>query len=517
MNRKILIMDTTLRDGEKIPGAKLSINEKLKMAYQLQRLNVDIIDAGFPGLSENDYKAVQIISQKIGKDTIISATSKPVRHDIDEVYNCLRTTTNPILHIILGSYDVYAGKNKEQIFLQNIEAIKYGKSIFSQVQYTIDDASRLEFNHLWGIVEAAAKAGATIINLPDSVGFAVPEEYGDMINKINNRLKNLNSNIMLSVHCHNDTGLATANSLAAVKNGADKVECTINGIGERAGNAALEEIVMGIKLHKEYYNAYTNIITSEIKTSSKLVTYLTGIDTQVNKAITGDNAFTKSSVLLPDGLIKVREDYAIINPKDVGVEKVEPVLSATSGRNSLKSELAKIGFVKFTKKEFENIYKNFLTLANKKKEIYVYDLFYLIDKNIEDDNEQSDEFFEFKSKRYELIDIEVVSNILFSRASVKMKKKDNVFMGEGTGNGPIDAVYTAIRDVIKLNIELKEYKIKSISKGKEALGKVSILVSYNKKSYTAKAVDTDVIKASAYALINAFNSIIIDEDVINSI
>lgn len=510
--KKILIMDTTLRDGEKIPGIKLNINEHLKIAYQLQKMKVDIIETNFPSLSHSDLENTKMIAQKVGDKTKISVPSLAIRHDIDEVYSCVKNSCDPIIHIVLGSYDLYDGKNKEQIFMQNIDAIKYAKSILPKVQYSFTDASRQDFDNLWKKIELAVEAGANIINIPDTVSFMVPDEYGEIINKINYRLKNLDKDIILSVHCHNDLGLATANSLVAIKNGADKIECTINGIGERAGNTALEEVVMALKIHKKYYNAYTNLITKEISNTSKLVNYLMGIDIQVNKPITGSNAFSHYSNLRMKEITNSENTYEIMHPEDVGIENSELVLTSRSGEAALKKGLAKIGFDKFTNKEFKNLFKQFLELANKKKEIYSYDLLYLIERNLEENSEQDDEFLEFKNKLYKLIDIEVVSNILFSRATVKIRKKDSVFKGEGMGNGPVDAVYTAIRDVIKLNIELGEYKIKSVSKGKEALGKVAIQVSYNNKDYTAKAVDTDVVRASAYAFVNAINSVIIDEE-----
>ncbi|MCD2345933.1 MULTISPECIES: 2-isopropylmalate synthase [Clostridium] len=510
--KKILIMDTTLRDGEKIPGAKLNINEQLKIAYQLQKMKVDIIETSFPSLSHNDLEITKAIAQKVGTKTTISVPSRAIRRDIDEVYNCIKNSYDPIIHIVLGSSDLYDGKNKEQIFMQNIDAIKYAKSILPKVQYSFTDASRQDFESLWGKIKLVVEAGANIINIPDTVSVMVPDEYGEMINKINYRLKNLDKDIILSVHCHNDLGLATANSLIAIKNGADKIECTINGIGERAGNTALEEVAMAIKLHKKYYNAYTNIATNEISNTSKLVSYLMGIDIQVNKPITGSNAFAHYSNLRMTEITNSENTYEIIHPEDIGIENSELVLTSRSGESAFKKGLAKIGFDKFSNKEFKNLFKNFLELANKKKEIYSYDLLYLIEKNLEENSEQGNEFLKFKNKLYELIDIEVVSNILFSRATVKIRKKDSVYKGEGVGNGPVDAVYTAIRDVIKINIELREYKIKSVSKGKEALGKVAIQVNYNGKEYTAKAVDTDVVRASAYAFVNAINSVIIGKE-----
>ena len=299
MDRKILIFDTTLRDGEQVPGAKLNLDEKIRIAHQLKKLNVDIIEAGFPISSQGDFESVKRIAQEIKDGPMITALARAVKKDIDAVYESVKYADRPLIHMVLGVSDSHVNqkmrKSKDEILQIGVDAVKYAKTLLPEVQYSTEDASRADFEYLWKTIEAVVKAGATMINVPDTVGYAVPELFGELIAKLNYRLKNLNDKVILSVHCHNDTGLATANSLAAVRNGADKVECTINGIGERAGNAAMEEIVMGIKLHPEYYKASTNIVTTEIKATSKMVSDLMGLDIQVNKAITGGNAFAHSS------------------------------------------------------------------------------------------------------------------------------------------------------------------------------------------------------------------------------
>jgi 2-isopropylmalate synthase len=313
------------------------------------------------------------------------------------------------------------------------------------------------------------------------------------------------------VHCHNDTGLATANTLAAIKNGADKVECTINGIGERAGNAALEEVVMALKLRQSYYNASTNILTKEIKKTSNLVSSLMGLDVQVNKAITGDNAFAHSSGIHQDGLLKSRDAYEVIHPEDVGVDNMEMVLTARSGRHAVKDALLKIGFQEFLPEDFEKVFAKFLELADIKKEVYNHDLFHIVESSLnilEDKNEDS---VKVKGMLFQLVDLQVISNNAFPSASIKIMKGTEVYTASAVGDGVIDALYTAIRNVIGIDIDLIEYKIASVSKGKEALGRVSIQVSHNGKSYRSKAVDTDVLKASAIAFINAANTIVLDD------
>ncbi|MDP4146844.1 MAG: 2-isopropylmalate synthase [Bacillota bacterium] len=512
MERKVIVFDTSLRDGEQVPGAKLNINEKLEIAYQLKNLNVDIIEAGFPASSAGDFKAVETIAKKIGDKVSIAALARAVKGDIDAVYNSIKYAERPLMHIVLGASDIHVGqklkKSREEILAQGVEAVKYAKTLLPQVQYSTEDASRADFEYLWSTIEAVVKAGATMINVPDTVGYAVPEEFGEMIKKLNYRLKNLNSSVILSVHCHNDTGLATANTLAAIKNGADKVECTINGIGERAGNASLEEVVMGLKLRKDYYDAYTSIVTPEIKKTSQLVSYLMGLEVQVNKAIVGENAFSHSSGIHQDGILKSRDAYEVIHPEDVGVDSMELVLTARSGRHALKNALEKVGFGKFSEEEFEKINTSFLELADLKKEVYDYDLYYIVEKSV--GNEKFNDILETKNMLYELVDLQVVSNSIFPSASVKLKRGNEVFKSSSVGNGAVDALYAAIKDIVNMDIQLDEYKITSVSKGKEALGKVRIQVSYNGKEYTARAVDTDVIKASALAFISSVNNIIID-------
>ncbi|HHY64015.1 MAG TPA: 2-isopropylmalate synthase [Clostridiaceae bacterium] len=511
MMRRIIVLDTTLRDGEQVPGAKLNLYEKLEIARQLKNLNVDIIEAGFPASSAGDFKAVAEIAKKLGDKVMITALARAVKSDIDAVYNSVKYAREPLIHIVLGTSDVHVEKKlrktREQILAQGVEAVRYAKSLCPNVQYSTEDASRSDFDYLWETIEAVVKAGATMINIPDTVGYAVPEEFGDLIRRINERLKNLNPDVILSVHCHNDTGLATANTLAAIKNGADKVECTINGIGERAGNAALEEVVMGLVVRKEYYQATTGIKTTEIKKTSNLVSALMGLDVQVNKAITGDNAFAHSSGIHQDGLLKSRDAYEIIHPEDVGVENMEIILTARSGRHAVKNALAQVGFNDFTNEEFEQVFAKFLELADAKKEVYNHDLYHIVQSTIRRDNSDDQGIKDL----YELVDMQVIANNNFPSASVKIKKGNDMLMSSSVGNGAVDALYSAIRDATGIELSLLEYKLNSISRGKEALGRVSIKVSHNGKNYTSKAVDTDILKASALAFVNAVNMAVVEE------
>ncbi|MBE2978742.1 2-isopropylmalate synthase [Priestia megaterium] len=516
MTRKIWMFDTTLRDGEQVPGAKLNLYEKLEVAKQLKKLKVDIIEAGFPSSSAGDFNAVKEIAMKIGNtdDTIITALARAVKADIDAVYNSVKYAKKPLIHIVLGASDIHVekkfGKSKSQILDLGVDAVKYAKTFLPDLQYSTEDASRSDFEYLWTTIEAVVKAGATIINVPDTVGYAEPEEFGELIFKINDRLKNLNDKVLLSVHCHNDLGMATANTLAAIKNGADKVECTINGIGERAGNAALEEVVMAINTRSSIYNAHTNINTKEIMNTSRLVSSLMGLEVQVNKAITGDNAFAHSSGIHQDGLLKARDAYEIISPIEVGLDDMELVLTARSGRHAVKNALESLGFNEMTNIQFEGIFEAFLELADAKKEVYNHDLYVIVENYFEKNDIHNQDMTHYSDHFYELMDLQVISNTNFPSASVKIKKGDQILKSSAVGSGPIDALYSAITEISDLDVKLIEYNISSVSRGKEALGKVKIQVEYKGEKYIAKATDTDIMKASAFAYINAVNSVVVD-------
>ena len=516
MTRKILVFDTTLRDGEQVPGAKLNIYEKLEIANQLKALNVDIIEAGFPSSSIGDFNAVKEIAVKVGDGPMITALARAVKSDIDAVYESVRYAQRPLIHIVLGTSEVHVEKkfkkSKNEVLQIGVDAVKYAKSLLPDVQYSTEDASRTDFEYLWKTIEAVVKAGATMINIPDTVGYAVPEEFGELIKKINYRLKNLNDKVILSVHCHNDTGFATANTLIAVKNGVDKVECTINGLGERAGNAALEEVIMGMKLRSDYYGAYTDVVTKEIYKASRLVSSLTGLDVQVNKAITGDNAFAHSSGIHQDGLLKSRDVYEIICPEDVGVENMEIILTARSGRHAFKNAAEKIGYIFEDDENFEQLFLKFIDLADVKKEVYNHDIYYLIEKyNAEKAATEKPINQSLDCELYELVSFQVVSNDILPTATVKIKRGDALLKDSSVGDGPIDALYSAIKNVVNMDIDLKEYRISSMSRGKEALGRVNIKIANKEgKIYSARAIDTDVIKASALAFINGINAILLE-------
>ncbi|WP_342576614.1 2-isopropylmalate synthase [Paenibacillus sp. FSL M8-0142] len=506
MTRSIIVLDTTLRDGEQVPGAKMNVHQKIEFAQQLKRLNVDIIEAGFPASSAGDFESVREIARTVGDSVSITALARAVKSDIDAVYESIKLAQSPLIHIVLGTSNIHVEKkfnrSKDAVLQMGVDAVKYAKTLLPQVQYSTEDASRSDFEYLWTTIEAVVKAGATMINIPDTVGYAVPEEFGELIRKINERLKNLNDQVILSVHCHNDLGLATANTLAAVKNGAEKVECTINGLGERAGNTSLEEVVMGLKVRENYFNASTNIRTKELIKTSRLLTYLTGLDVQVNKAITGENAFAHSSGIHQDGLLKDKQVYEIMSPEEVGADSMELILTARSGRHAFRNAVEKLGFDAGEGEEFEALFAKFLQLADAKKEVYDHDVFYLVThhRTYEDAG----------SHLYELDSFQVVTNALHPTATVKLKKGGETVQDSTVGDGPIDALYSAIKTIVGLDVELKDYKINSLSRGKEAIGRVNIRIEYQGKSYSGRAMDTDIIKASALAFLNGINAVLLD-------
>jgi len=507
MNRKIIVLDTTLRDGEQVPGAKLNVKQKIEFAHQLQKLNVDMIEAGFPSSSKGDFQAVQEIARQVGNSVSITALARAVKSDIDAVYESIKLAQQPFIHIVLGTSNIHVEKkfnrSRDAVLQMGVEAVQYAKTLLPHVQYSTEDASRSEFEYLWTTIEAVVKAGATIINVPDTVGYAVPEQFGELIFKINDRLKNLNDKVILSVHCHNDLGMATANTLSAIKNGADKVECTINGLGERAGNTALEEVVMALKVRENYYHCYTDVHTTELSHTSKMLTHLTGLDVQVNKAIVGDNAFAHSSGIHQDGLLKDKNVYEIMSPEEVGVDSMELILTARSGRHAFKNAVQRIGFT-LSEKDAEMRFQQFLTLADEKKEVYDHDLFELVSKHFSAADQANHRLFE-------LVSFEVTTNETNPSATVELKYGDQVLKGNAGGNGPIDSLYSVMKDITKLDVTLKDYKINSISRGKEAIGRVNIQISYANNTYSGRAMDTDIIKASAMAFLNALNAVMLEE------
>lgn len=500
--RKIYVFDTTLRDGEQVPGAKLNLEEKLCIAKQLDKLQVDFMEVGFPSSSVGDFESVKAIS-KVVKNSTVVGLGRAVESDIDAIYGSIKYAANPMIHIVLGSSDVHMSKkfkkSSDEILAMGVNAVKYAKKYMSQVQYSLEDASRSEFEYIWKTIEAVVKAGATCVNVPDTVGFAVPEKFGDLIYKIHDRLMNVNPEVLLSVHCHNDTGLATANTLAAVKNGANKVECTINGIGERAGNTSLEEVVMGIRLHPDYYNGFTDINTTMIYDTSRLVSRTMGLDVQVNKAFVGENAFAHSSGIHQDGLLKSKDVYEIVTPEEIGAPPMDIVLTARSGKHAFSYVANKLGFM-ISEEKSEEVHRKFLELADEKKEVYDNDIIDLL--------AGQDDIIDSKEKNlWRLKDFQMNVNTVLPSASVIMKYGNKEISCAACGKGAIDALYSVIIKAVEKEIHLIDYRIQSLGKDKESLGKVVVQIEFENKFYYGKAIEKDVMKASALALINSINKI----------
>ena len=496
MEERISIFDTTLRDGEQSPGCSLNLEEKVRMARQLELLRVDVIEAGFPIASVGDFDAVQLIARTIGHCTV-AALSRTVKRDIDRAWEAIQYAKKPRIHTFIATSDIHLAhklkKTRRQALDDAVWAIRYAKSLCEEVEFSCEDASRSNIDYLCEIVAAAIAVGATIINLPDTVGYAIPEEYGAMFRTVRERVPG-GQDIVFSSHCHNDFGLAVANSLAAVRNGVRQIECTINGIGERAGNAALEEIVMAIRTRKETLGLDTNVNTEEIYKSSKLLTTLTGMMVQRNKAIVGANAFSHEAGIHQDGMLKSRITYEIMTPQSVGIKHSTLVLGKHSGRHALKQRYAELGYV-LSDQELERAYQTFCTIADQKKDVFDEDLVAIV----EDRESSADDF-------YHLENIQVFSGTnLRPTATVELRGRDERFVDSATGDGPVDAAYKAIERITGKIGKLTEYSIKSVTFGHDAIGEVFVRVDFDGVMFNGRGMSTDVITGSAKAYLEALN------------
>ena len=498
---RIIIFDTTLRDGEQSPGASLTSNEKIKIAEQLEKLGVDVIEAGFPIASEDDAKAVKKIAEKIKKCTVC-ALARCKDEDINIALKSLEKANKPRLHLFLATSDIHRKyklkKAKSEIIRIAREKVRYAKKFIDDIEFSPEDASRTEIDFLIDISKAVIEEGAKTVNIPDTVGYAIPFEFGELIKTLK---ENLPDDIIISIHCHNDLGLAVANSLAAIINGARQVECTINGIGERAGNASLEEIVMNLKIKEKFFKVKTGIKTKQIYKTSRLVSSLTGIPVQPNKAIVGENAFKHEAGIHQDGVLKFRKTYEIINPEMIGVPGTQLVLGKHSGRHALKARLKELGF-DIEGEELEKIFERFKKLADKKKEITDIDLIVITEE----------ELMPLKPF-YKLVYFHIVSgSSTIPSATVRIEKGNKIFEDASRGDGPVDALYKAIDRITGLKPVLKEYKINAITGGKDAQGEVAVTLEIGGIRTSGKGVSTDVIEASGKAYINAINYYLTKKD-----
>jgi 2-isopropylmalate synthase len=499
VDEKIIIFDTTLRDGEQAPGASLNPKEKLEIAHALSDLGVDVIEAGFPISSKGELASVKQIAKTI-KGPVICGLARAIKADIDAAAEVVKYSKRPRIHVFLATSKIHMQyklkKAEDEILRLAIEFVKYAKWYCSDIEFSPEDATRTEREFLFRVVEAVIDAGATTVNIPDTVGYTEPEEYGTLIRAIKENVPNIDKTI-ISVHCHNDLGLAVANSLAAIKNGARQVECTVNGIGERAGNASMEEIVMTLRTRKDIFAGLdSQIKANNIYKVSRLVSKLTGFVVAPNKAIVGGNAFRHESGIHQDGILKERSTYEIIRPEDVGFTGTGIVLGKHSGRHALAKRYKELGF-KLNAKELDKINARFKALADKKKNIFDDDLISIV----EDEIRMIKPIWKLQS-----FSINSGTNVI-PTASVTLKYKNKIKTAESSGDGPVDACFKAIDKITGLKAELRDYRIEAVTKGKDALGEVALQLKAKARMASARGSSTDIIEASVRAYINALNKI----------
>lgn len=497
---KITIFDTTLRDGEQCPGASMNLREKLEVARQLARLNVDVIEAGFPIASPGDFEAVATVAKEV-KGPVICGLARSLKKDIDRAAEALKKAKRRRIHVFLATSKIHMKyklkKAEDEILKQAVEAVKYARKFTNDVEFSPEDASRTEPKFLAQVVEAVIRAGAKTVNIPDTVGYAIPDEFGKLIRYLRENAP-ATDKAVISVHCHNDLGLAVANSLSAVRNGARQVECTVNGIGERAGNASMEEVVMTIKTRKDQFKGLsTGVNTKEIMKASRMVSVITGMVVQPNKAIVGENAFAHESGIHQDGVLKERQTYEIMNPSDVGLTESKLVMGKHSGRHAFKNRLEKLG-IKLSDQEMDQAFDRFKQLADKKKTVYDEDLTAIVEDEISDVPE---------IYKLEYITVNSGSHTI-PTATVKLKKEGKILHDAACGDGPVDAAFKTIDRIIKVKAELQDYNIHAVTGGKDALGEVTIRLKHKDGSVYGKAASTDVIEASAKAYLNAINKVL---------
>lgn len=508
---RIIIFDTTLRDGEQSPGASLNVDEKLTIARALAKLGVDVIEAGFPHASQGDFTAVQRIAETVGTQSgpTICGLARATKQDIKSAGEALKPAFNRRIHTFLATSDIHLEyklkKTRADVLSIVPEMVAYAKTFTDDVEFSPEDAGRSDPEFLYQVLELAIEAGATTVNIPDTVGYTTPSEYGAIIKGIKDNVPNINRAI-ISVHGHNDLGLAVANFLEAVKNGARQLECTINGIGERAGNAALEELVMALHVRRQYFNPFlgrdvnsieplTNIDTKQIYKTSRLVSNLTGMIVQPNKAIVGANAFAHESGIHQDGVLKNRLTYEIMDAESIGLTTNQIVLGKLSGRNAFRSRLVELGF-ELSDDDLNKAFLRFKEVADKKREITDWDL----EAIVNDEIQQPPELF-----RLELVQVSCGDHSS-PTATITLRTPDGKELSDAAiGTGPVDAIYKAINRVVQIPNELIEYSVKSVTAGIDAMGEVTIRLKHDNKTYSGYAANTDVIVASARAYISALN------------
>jgi 2-isopropylmalate synthase len=506
---KVQIFDTTLRDGEQAAGTRLGAREKVEIARQLVRLNVDIIEAGFPASSPEDFEAVRLISEQI-EGPIICGLTRARIDDIETCRKALAKAKKPRIHTGIGVSEIHIagkfaddkygktiGEKQATILKMAVEAVKHTSQYIKDIEFYAEDSGRADRAFLYEILEAVVDAGATVLNIPDTTGYSMPEQYGSLIADILANVPNVKKAV-ISVHCHNDLGLAVANSLAGVINGARQVEGTINGVGERAGNAAIEEVVMAMRTRRDFFEKVdTSINTREFFRTSRMVSDMLGMPVPANKAVVGHNAFAHSSGIHVDGFLKKRETYEIMRPEDIGIDESRVVLTARTGRHGLRHRLEEMGYT-LSEDELEKAYVMFLAVADKKHEVFDEDLAAII----------SDEIHAIEQVHVlEYLHVACGTGTL-PTASVKIRTQDQIRQAAACGDGPIDAAYEAIRDATGLSPKLENYSIRAITGGKEALGEATVRISENGRIFTGRGISTDIIEASAKAYVDAINRMV---------
>jgi 2-isopropylmalate synthase len=498
---RVIIFDTTLRDGEQAAGGSLNVQEKLEIARQLEKLGVDVIEAGFPVTSQGDFEAVKLISQEVRNPSICALMHANLKA-IDDSWEAVKGAANPRIHVVLSSSDIHLfyqlRKSREQILQMSVDSVAHARKYTENIEFSAMDASRTDPEFIYQLLKAVIDAGASTVNVPDTVGYAIPQQFGGLIDGVFQNVANI-SRAVVSVHCHNDLGLAVANSLEAIKHGARQVEGTVNGIGERAGNAALEEIVMAIKTRADFFNLETNIDTRQIYRTSRLVSDLTGFPVQPNKAVVGGNAFRHSSGLHVDGMIKKSATYEIMDPKSVGIPSSSLVLGKTSGRHAFKERLSELGYT-LNDEDLGKAFAAFKELADKKKDITDRDIESLV-------AEERRTIYE----EYHLDRIQVTCGDQgLPMAGVRLFRPGGKEYIEGAslGTGPVDAVYKAINLCVEEPNTLTEFTVKSVTEGIDAIGEVLIRIESDGITYTGRGADTDIIVSSAKAYINALNRLL---------
>ena len=506
MSEKVIVFDTTLRDGEQSPGASLTLFEKVEIARQLDKLGVDVIEAGFPISSPTQFEAVKRIGGEVS--AIVAGLARALEPDIDAVRRALEHTDKFRIHTFLGTSDIHITQKfssdrygrtladkRKKIIEMACDAVAFARTFSTDVEFSPEDAGRTDIEYLIEVVEAVIAAGATTVNIPDTTGYNFPVEFGEKIATLKSRVPNIDQAV-ISVHCHNDLGLAVANSLTAISHGARQVECTINGIGERAGNASLEEIVMALKVRPELWDCHTDIHSEEIMNTSRMVSSYTGMLVQPNKAIVGENAFAHESGIHQDGMLKNRDTYEIMRPDSVGISESKIVLGRHSGRHGLKSRLESLGF-HVDKDQLNLIYKEFVELADKKKEVFDEDLRAIMGELLD----QEEAYYKLDYLHVNL------GTTTIPVAIVRIKTPEGVFEDSATGDGPVAACFRAIARAlgIRKQFNLEYYQVRSITRGKSALGEVTLRLRHENVIYAGRGISTDTIEGSAKAYLEALN------------